>query len=83
MGLFKSRAEKELDAAMLRIDMNVSNNYKDAAQMDLVEFEELLISFEQGGKIKGKSLLYYEKRLGFYKEKLKGYTHKDQKPYWT
>ena len=32
MVLFKSRYEKELDALMTKIDMNMSNNYKDNAQ---------------------------------------------------
>ena len=47
MGLFKSKAEKELDSIIQKIDMNMSNSYKDNAQ-----------------------------------EKMKGYSHKDQKPYW-
>lgn len=34
MVLFKSRYEKELDALMTKIDMNMSNNYKDNAQAD-------------------------------------------------
>ena len=51
MGLFKSKAEKELDSIIKRLNMNMSNNNKDNAQDDL-------------------------------KEKMKGYSHKDQKPYW-
>ena len=51
MGLFKSKAEKELDSIIQRLNMNMSNNYKDNAQDEL-------------------------------KEKMKGYSHKDQKPYW-
>ena len=41
MVLFKSRYEKELDALMTKIDMNMSNNYKDNAQAD---FQELMAS---------------------------------------
>ena len=33
MGLFKSKAASNMDMIMSRIDMNLSNNYKDAAQM--------------------------------------------------
>ena len=51
MGLFKSKAEKELDSIIQRLNMNMSNNYKHNAHDDL-------------------------------KEKMKGYSHKDQKPYW-
>lgn len=29
MGLFKSKTEKELDAIIQRLNMNMSNNYKD------------------------------------------------------
>ena len=39
MGLFKSKAAAGLDMIMSRIDMNMSNNYKDAAQMN---YKELL-----------------------------------------
>ena len=31
MGLFKSAKERELDTIILRIEMNMSNNYKDNA----------------------------------------------------
>ncbi|MBQ8006737.1 MAG: hypothetical protein IJ526_06900 [Lachnospiraceae bacterium] len=39
MGLLKSKAEKELDKIIQHIDINMSNNYKDAAQVALKEFE--------------------------------------------
>ncbi len=32
MGLFKSRAEKELDSIIQRLEMDMANNYKDNAQ---------------------------------------------------
>lgn len=83
MGLFKSAAEKELDSIIVKLEMNMSNNYKDNAQEDLRDFEMMLSSFKENGKIKGKSLSKYEVILGDYKAKMKGYTHKDQKPYWT
>lgn len=50
MGLFKSKAEKELDTI---------------------------------GILKPESMKKYETILSEYQSKLKGYTHKDQKPYWT
>ena len=40
MGLFKSKAEKELDAIIGRLEMDMSNNYKDNAQDDLKDFEK-------------------------------------------
>ena len=83
MVLFKSRYEKELDALMTKIDMNMSNNYKDNAQADFQELESRFTEMKERGHLKEKSRLYYENRVSDYREKLKGYTHKDQKPYWT
>ena len=42
MSLFKSGTEKELDAIIQRLHMNMSNNYKDNAQADLKDLEKLL-----------------------------------------
>ncbi len=83
MGLFKSKAEKELDGIILRMEMNLSNNYKDNAQANLKEFEETMQSFTASGKLKGGALKKYEGILEDYRAKLTGYSHKDQKPYWT
>lgn len=83
MGLFKGRYEKELDALTGRIDMNMSNNYKDAAQANLKDFEETFEKYASEGKLKPKAQAIYEEKLKGYRERMKGYTHKDQKPYWT
>ncbi len=83
MGLFKSKEERLLDSIIASINMNMSNNYKDAAQKGLQEFEDVLNGMKEEGALKGKVLDSYESQLGIYKERLKGYTHKDQKPYWT
>ena len=37
MGLFKSKEEKELEELIDRVEVNMSNNYKDAAQADFKE----------------------------------------------
>jgi len=83
MGLFKSKYEKELDAIIAKINMNMSNNYKDNAQANLRDFEVTLKQFQDEGRLKAKEQKFYEEQLGVYQEKLKGFTHKDQKPYWT
>ena len=36
MGLFKSKAEKELDSIIQSLEMNMANNYKDNAQKKIV-----------------------------------------------
>ena len=83
MGLFKSKEERLLDSIIASINMNMSNNYKDAAQQDLQEFEEIFADMKKSGALKSKVADAYEGQLGIYRERLKGYTHKDQKPYWT
>ena len=82
MGLFKSKAEKELDGIIQRLEMNMSNNYKDNAQDDLKELEATLDALRASGGIKPGALAKYEGILGELKEKMKGYSHREQKPYW-
>ena len=82
MGLFKSKTEKELDSLIQRMEMNLSNNYKDNAQDNLKDFEAALEYAKDKGNIKDSTLSKYEGILTTYREKLKGYSHKDQKPYW-
>ena len=82
MSLFKSKAEKELDDIIQRLTMNMSNNYKDNAQDNLKEFEIKLNELRYSEKIKDKVFSKYEEILSEYKGKMKGYSHKEQKPYW-
>jgi hypothetical protein len=81
--LFKNKYEKKLDEILEEMQMNMSNNYKDNAQKNLEEFESALSRFTEQGRIKEKSRAKYEETLTAFKERLKGYSHKDQKPYWT
>ena len=83
MGLFKSAKEKELDAIIQRIEMNMQNNYKDNAQDALKELEKALATMKNDGKVKPSVIEKYDSICKMYQEKMKGYTHKDQKPYWT
>ncbi len=82
MGIFKSKEEKELDNIINRLEMNMSNNYKDNAQDNLKELEATINALRFNGKMKAKVLAEYEKRLETYKDKMTGFSHKDQKPYW-
>lgn len=83
MGFLKSKEERLLDSIIESINMNMANNYKDAAQKDLREFEDIFADMKASGALKSKVADVYECQLDIYREKLKGYTHKDQKPYWT
>ena len=79
----KSSKNSSLDDIILRLDMNMSNNYKDAAQSNLKEFEQLFEELKNSGKLNEKQKMRYEGLLNEYKEKMKNYSHKDQKPYWV
>ena len=79
----KTKEEKELLLSIEKIEMNMSNNYKDVAQMNLAELEAKLSRFTEQGKLSDELREKYESIVGTYRQKLKGYTHKDQKPYWT
>lgn len=83
MSLFKSKTEKELDKIILKLEMNMSNNYKDNAQANLRELEEALNAVRESGAVKDAVITRYASLIDTYKQKMKGYTHKDQKPYWT
>ena len=82
MGLFKSKYERELDGIIMRLEMNMSNNYKDNAQSNLKELEEAFERMKEAGQLKGSALAKYETKISGFAERLKGYSHKDQKPYW-
>ena len=74
---------KELDAALQKIQNNMENNYKDAAQINLKEFEELFQKMKQSGTLKEEQIVCYEQELADLHQKMKNFTHQDQKPYWT
>lgn len=74
---------KQLDAIIGRMEMNISNNYKDAAQLGLKEFEEELHKLIEAGELKEKQKAYYEEKLACFKQEMKNFTHKDQKPTWV
>ena len=80
--LFRSKEEKELDAKLERVENNMSNNYKDAAQADYKEYLKLLDEVEKSGKLSGKKLEYYRNLTEEYSKKLANFTHKDQPTKW-
>ena len=60
MSLLKSRTEKELDAIIQRLHMNMSNNYKDNTQDDLKDLENHLEEVKSSGKISPRITVQYE-----------------------
>lgn len=79
---FKSEIEKQLEQKISRIQNNFENNYKDAAQLNLKEFDALLQEVKASGKLKEKRITYYEKKLTEYQNQMQKFTHKDQKCTW-
>lgn len=83
MGLFGSKKHVELERIISRLESNKQNNYKDAAQQDFKELAERFSGLLEAGKLSEKQKSYYESVLSSYGVTMKGYTHKDQKPFWT
>ena len=79
----KANVTAQLDEKLERIQMNFENNYKDAAQLNLKEFETLFEEFSMAGKLSEKQKDYYERRLGEFQARMQNFTHKDQKPTWV
>lgn len=82
MGLFKSKQVKELEEMVARVDMNMKNNYKDAAQSDFKEFEKKLEEYSQSGALKPQQQKAFEEQRDIYKKKLKGFSHAEQRASW-
>ena len=58
------------------------NKYKDNAQDNFRHLEETFKECKSENGLKKKATFKYEKTIEEYRERLKGYTHKDQKPFW-
>ena len=78
----KPGKNSDLEDIIVRLNMNMSNNYKDAAQSNFREFEAQFYELKASGKLNLKQEAKYEALLEEYREKMQNYTHKDQKPYW-
>ena len=85
MSLFgkKFGAARQLDEILNKIQMNFENNYKDAAQLNLKEFGLLFQELSDEGKLSEKHQAYYSDKLEELNERMRNFTHKDQKPTWT
>ena len=78
-----NKKNTRLEEIIARLESNMANNYKDAAQSDYKELEKMYEDLLQNGQLSEKQKTKYGSLLDNYKEKLKSYSHKDQKPYWT
>lgn len=83
-GFFKkAKSAKELDRIIAEITMNMQNNYKDAAQSAFKELEQRFNEMAEAGELTESQKSEYGVKIASFRERLKAYTHKDQKPYWT
>lgn len=83
-GFFKkAKSVKELDRIIAEITMNMQNNYKDAAQSAFKELEQRYNELIEAGELSEAQKSEYGVKIASFKERLKAYSHKDQKPYWT
>lgn len=73
----------ELETMIDRIHSNMANNYKDAAQDYFKKYESRLKELKESGSLKEKQIAHYESVLEDLRYQMRGFTHKDQKPYWT
>ena len=78
-----AKTDRELESLAERIASNVANNYKDAAQDYLRQFEARFGELQAQGKLNPRQTERYGALLSEFKGKMKEFTHKDQKPYWT
>ena len=73
---------KELEMIVQEIDSNIANNYKDAAQEAFVLLEQKFQELSDKGQLKDKQIAEYQHKIAAYQETLRGFSLKDQKPYW-
>ena len=68
--LKKAGKANSLDKIVQELEMNMSNNYKDAAQENFREFEQTLNHLEAAGKLSEAQISNYKRKLSLYKEHL-------------
>lgn len=74
-----SKKNKELEAILLKLHANASNNYKDAAQDNYRDFLQKYEELKTAGKMKSRQIIYYEEQIRKLEPEMKNYTHYDQK----
>lgn len=85
MTMFKflqPQTKSQLQEIIRDLESNRSNNYKDNAQSDFKRLVSTYEELKEAGMLNEKQTEYYSRLISEYKEIMKGYTHKDQTPYW-
>ena len=81
MGLldFGKKECKPLEAVLFSLQMNMSNNYKDATISDMNKLETLYETLRKSGELTEKQMIYYAGIIDEWREKTKGFGYKNQK----
>ena len=75
----KSSKNNSLEDVILRLNMNMSNNYKDAAQDNYKQFLSLFQEYKEKNVLKKRQIAYYEEKVKEWEPQMRKYTHFDQK----
>ena len=73
MGLFGPKKDRELEAVINQIRVDLSNNYKDNAVENIKKLEQLLAEKRFSGKLKDKDLASYEELLHTFQDDVKNF----------
>ncbi len=77
------KSNKELEVLADRIASNAANNYKDAAQDYFRQYESRFEELKAEGRLNQRQIEHYGALLSDFRGRMKDFSHKDQKPYWT
>ena len=81
--LKKQKVTQQLDAMITEMKLAMENNYKDIARLTLEELKQKFSELTEEGKLTEREIERYTSIINGYDVRMVGYSHKDQKPYWT
>lgn len=74
-GLVKKNSD--LETKLKTLQMNFENNYKDAAKLNYEEYWKMLDELKQSGRLKGKSLDYYQGKGDALRTQMDNFNHQN------
>lgn len=80
--IFQKKTHNELEELIMRTRSSMQNNYKDNAQEYFKSFCSRFDELLEKDELNDKQKEYYSIEKSILAEELKGFTHKNQKPYW-
>ena len=79
----KQKVTQQLDTMITEMKLAMENNYKDIARQTLEELKQKVSELTEEGKLTEREIERYTSIINGYDVRMVGYSHKDQKPYWT